>query len=358
MIDSKTKEELIKSINSVVKNAIVVKPNEVSSMPSGSILIDLSLGVGGYPVGRITEIFGGESAGKSTIALTICAVAQGLDIIPTYVDVENAIDFNYAHLLGVDTNNWALAQPESAEDAFRIAEAAIRNGSKLVVLDSIGAMVANRETEAQSDIGDNQVGLMARLISKFVRRIAPIAHKENAVVIIINQKRAKIGAMPGTSTEDTPGGFALRHACSVRMKITRTGKESGEEPDFITSKTQVIKNKVAPPYRDSIIKIRFGAGIDLWSEVVQIGVKQKILKKSGSWYKYGSENIGQGEMGAISWLMENEKVLREILETLKPYRINVDYYMTRLSSINSVSAKKDMLDELFGDINDESDSGE
>lgn len=307
-------KELADAINKATKSKVIItKPEAISSLPSGSLFIDEILGVGGYPFGRITEIFGGESAGKSTVCLTLCANAQRMNIIPTYIDVETSVDFDYAKSLGVDTDNWLLAQPDDAEDAFRTAEAAVQNGSKLIVLDSVGALISHRETEEESDIGDNSIGLLARTISKFVRRISPLLIKHNAALILINQRRAKIGGMPGTSTEDTPGGYALKHAYSIRMKITRTGKESGEEPDFITSKVEVIKNKVAPPYGKNTIKIRFGRGIDIWSEIVQLGVECKILKKSGSWYKYQDNNIAQGEDGASEWLKTNYDATMTIL---------------------------------------------
>lgn len=327
IIEDGLRKELIAAINSAVKDAIVTEPENIESIPSGSLLIDEIIGVGGVPLGRITEIFGGESAGKSTFCLTLCANAQAKDIIPVYIDVENSVDFTYATQLGVDVNKWILTQPDDAESAFRIAEAAAENGAKLIIIDSIGALVAKRETESESDIGDNQIGLIPKLVSKFVRRFAPLQRKHNCALVLINQRRAKIGAMPGTSTEDTPGGMALKHAYSVRMKITRTGKDSGEEPDFITSKVEVIKNKVAPPYGKNIIKIRFGAGIDLWSEVISIGVENKIIKKSGSWYKYNDENIGQGD-NCIEWLEKNEEVVRAIIASSE--NKNVDFYINKL----------------------------
>lgn len=325
--DNILRQNLITAINTAVKGAIVTEPQDVSSIPSGSLHIDEIIGVGGYPLGRITEIFGGESAGKSTICLSLCANAQTMGIVPTYIDVENSVDFEYATNLGVDTNNWILAQPDDAEDTFRIAEAAILNGSKLIVIDSIGALIAKRETEDESDIGDNQIGLIPKLVSKFVRRLGPLQRKHDCAVILINQRRAKIGAMPGTSTEDTPGGMALKHAYSVRMKITRTGKESGDEPDFITSKVEVIKNKVAPPYGKNTIKIRFGKGVDLWHEIIAIGVENNVIKKSGSWYKYDGENIGQGE-NCVEWLLNHESVVRDII--VSSGNKNVEFYIGKL----------------------------
>ena len=322
-------KELADAINKATKSKVIItKPEAISSLPSGSLFIDEILGVGGYPFGRITEIFGGESAGKSTVCLTLCANAQRMNIIPTYIDVETSVDFDYAKSLGVDTDNWLLAQPDDAEDAFRTAEAAVQNGSKLIVLDSVGALISHRETEEESDIGDNSIGLLARTISKFVRRISPLLIKHNAALILINQRRAKIGGMPGTSTEDTPGGYALKHAYSIRMKITRTGKESGDEPDFITSKVEVIKNKVAPPYGKNTIKIRFGRGIDIWSEIVQLGVECKILKKSGSWYKYQDNNVAQGEDGASEWLKTNYDAAMTILAQSECK--NIEFYKTLL----------------------------
>lgn len=333
MIDNKTREDLIKAMNTAVKDAVIVKPIDVSAIPSGSLFIDRSIGIGGYPHGRITEIFGGESAGKSTLSLELCANAQTLGHIPVYIDVEHAMDMEYAKSLGINVNDWVLTQPENAEDAFRLAEAAINNGAKLVVIDSIGAMVASRESEENSDIGDNQIGLMAKLIGKFIRRISGAIKRNDCAVILINQLRAKIGAMPGTSTTDTPGGYILKYGASVRMKITRTGKESGEDPDFITSKIDVQKNKVAPPYRNEIIKIRFGKGIDVWSELIQIGTEEKILKKSGAWYKYDGETIGQGESGASEYLKLHPEIAKTILMTVE--KINIDFYMKKLYNENT-----------------------
>lgn len=327
-------DALIKAINSVVKGAVVTKPMDINTIPSGSLLIDSILGVGGYPFHRITEVFGGESAGKSTVCLTLCANAQSMGVIPTYIDVENSVDYDYAAHLGVNTSEWVLAQPDHAEDAFRIAETAIQNGSKLIVIDSIGALVAKRETEEESDIGDNQIGLIPKLVSKFVRRISPLLNKYECAVVLINQRRAKIGAMVGASTEDTPGGLALKHAYGVRMKITRIGNDTGENPKFIKSKVQIIKNKVAPPLGTAVIRIGFGTGIDLWYEVVQLGVSSKIIKKSGSWYKYNGENIGQGDKGAAVYLKEHPEVLRLILQS--DPKLNLKFYMDRLSQVGVI----------------------
>ena len=327
IIEDGLRKELINAINNAVKDAIVTEPMDIESIPSGSLFIDEITGIGGYPLGRITEIFGGESAGKSTLCLTLCANAQKMDIVPVYIDVENSIDFTYATQLGVDVNKWILTQPDDAESAFRIAEAAAENGAKLIIIDSIGALVAKRETESESDIGDNQIGLIPKLISKFVRRFSPLQRKHNCALVLINQRRAKIGAMPGTSTEDTPGGMALKHAYTTRMKITRTGKDSGDEPDYITSKVDIVKNKVAPPYGKDTIRIRFGTGIDLWYEIITIGVENKIIKKSGGWYKYGDENIGQGD-NCIDWLKKNKDVVKTIIASSN--NKNTDFYINKL----------------------------
>lgn len=328
MIDAKKKEALVAALNKVVKDSVITRPADIDAIPSGSIKLDYVLGAGGYPFGRLTEVFGGESAGKSTLSLELCANAQAMGLIPVYIDVENSLDIEYAASLGVDTSNWVLTQPDNAEDTIRLAEAAVMNGSRMIIVDSLGAMVAHRETEEESDIGDNQIGLLARIIGKFVRRIAPIARKHNAAIILINQRRAKIGAMPGTSTEDTPGGYVLKHGTSIRLKITRTGKESGDEPDFITSKVEAIKNKIAPPYRKDVLKIRFGTGIDIWSEIVDVAVSAKIIKKSGSWYKFGDEVVGQGEDAAGVWLQKNPDVVKQALDTID--HLHVDFYMRKL----------------------------
>lgn len=326
---SPTTIALIKSINAAVKDAIITKSKDVEVIPSGSLIIDEALGVGGFPFGRISEIYGSESGGKSTISLSICANAQKMGITPTFIDTEFSVDFEYAQQIGVDIENLVLVQPDYAEDAYTCAEAAINGGSKLIIIDSIGAMVAKRETESESDIGDNQIGLMARINTKAIHRLVPMLKQNNVALIMINQMRAKIGAMPGTSTEDTPGGKALKHAYSIRMKITRTGKESGEDPNYITSKISVQKNKVAPPYGEGAIKVLFGYGIDLFSEVLDFGIEQKIIKKSGAWYKIGDEIIGQGNEAACLYIKAHPELYASIINGLK-FKIDKKFYLENI----------------------------
>lgn len=317
--------EMIKGINKAVPNVIVTEPADVKAIPSGSLYIDQILGVGGYPFNRITEIYGGESAGKSTVCMTLCANAQKMGIIPTYVDVETAIDIDYAHMLGVDTDKWILAQPDYAEEAYATIEAAIVAGSKLIILDSVGSLIGKRETIEESDMEDQQIGLVARVNSRGVRRLTPFIKKHDVALVFINQMRAKIGAMPGTSTEDTPGGKVLKHGYGVRMKITRTGKETGDDPDYITSKVYVEKNKVAPPYRKNIITIRFGSGIDLYDEMLEIAVANKIVKKSGAWYSYNNENIGQGSIAASQALKTNPEIYNKVFDSIT-FKCDKDFY--------------------------------
>lgn len=322
---SLTISEMIKNINKAVPNVVVTEPANVKSIPSGSLFIDEILGVGGYPFNRITEIYGGESAGKSTVCMTLCANAQKMGIIPTYVDVETAIDLDYAIQLGVDPNKWILAQPDYAEEAYATIEAAIEAGSKLIILDSVGSLIGKRETIEESDMEDQQIGLVARVNSRGVRRLTPFIKKHDVALVFINQMRAKIGAMPGTSTEDTPGGKVLKHGYGVRMKITRTGKETGDNPDYITSKVYVEKNKVAPPYRKNIITIRFGTGIDIYDELLEIGVANKIVKKSGSWFSYNGENIGQGSVAASQAIKASPEIYTKIFDSIT-FKCDKDFY--------------------------------
>ena len=286
-------------------------------IPTGSITLDHAIGVGGYPGGRITEIFGADSTGKSTLCLTACAMAQKMDVVPTYIDVEQALDTSYAKQLGVDINAMIIIQPNSAEDALSMIEKSVEMGSKLIILDSVGAMSPHREGYNEGEIGDPNVGLLPKLMAQGTRRLTPLLNKYQSVCIFVNQKRAKIGGMAklgGPPGEETPGGFALKHAYSVRIKTSRTGTNS--EDDMATSikvKAEVKKNKVAPPFREGLFNIGFGTGVDVYNEISNIALDLGLITRSGSWYKHNGDTVGQGMDSVSDYWIKNKDIAKSIL---------------------------------------------
>ena len=320
--------DLIKSINSSVKDAVITSPKKVNTIPTGSLLIDAALTAGGFPFGHISEIYGSESGGKTTICLTVCGIAQKLGMTPVYIDTEYSYSTEYASKIGIDKENIIIIQPEYAEKAYTCIEAAIIGGAKLIILDSLGSMIPQRETQEESDIEDNQIGLMARINSKGIRRIVPMLKQHDVALIMVNQMRSKIGTMPGASTEDTPGGKALKHAYAIRLKLTRTGKDSDDEPNFITTKFSVQKNKIGPPYLDGETRILFGKGIDLLSEVVKLGIEQKVIKKSGAWYNVGDSKI-QGTDAVCEYLKNHKDIYDTIIDGIG-FVCNKEFYKTLL----------------------------
>ena len=283
----------------------------VEAIPTGSLALDAALGIGGVPKGRIIEIYGPESSGKTTLALHILAQAQKQGGEVAFVDAEHALDPDYAAALGVDTDNMLVSQPDTGEQALEITDALVRSGAvDAIVVDSVAALVPKQEIEGE--MGDTFVGLQARLMSQALRKLAGTISKTNCVVIFINQLRMKIGVMYG-NPETTTGGNALKFYSSVRLDVRRVEaiKEGG---NVIGNKTRVkvVKNKVAPPFREAYFDIMYGEGISKWSELVDLAVQMDIVQKSGSWFSMGDERIGQGKDSVKNFLINNPDIAENV----------------------------------------------
>jgi len=284
----------------------------VSTVSTGSVAIDLALGVGGLPRGRIVEIFGPESSGKTTLCLSIIAEIQRQGGNAVFVDVEHALDPRYSKVVGVDLDNLLVSQPESGEDALNIAETLIRSGAvDVIVIDSVAALVSKQELDGQ--MGDSTVGVQARMMSQAMRRLTAAISRTNCVVIFTNQIREKIGVMFG-SPETTPGGRALKFFSSVRIDIRRIGqiKEPSGKVIGNRTKVKVVKNKVAPPFTECEFDIMYTEGISRTGSVLDLGIEHKILEKKGAWIAYNGQLIGQGREAAKDYLLKNPKVLEEL----------------------------------------------
>ena len=283
----------------------------VDAIPTGSLALDAALGIGGVPKGRIIEIYGPESSGKTTLALHILAEAQKMGGEVAFVDAEHALDPVYAAALGVDIDNLLVSQPDTGEQALEITDALVRSGAvDAVVVDSVAALVPKQEIEGE--MGDTFVGLQARLMSQALRKLAGTISKTNCAVIFINQLRMKIGVMYG-NPETTTGGNALKFYSSVRLDVRRTEaiKEGG---NVVGNKTRVkvVKNKVAPPFREAYFDIMYGQGISKWGELVDLAVQMDIVQKSGSWFSMGDERIGQGISSVKDYLMANPDIAEQV----------------------------------------------
>ncbi len=289
---------------------------DVDVIPSGSLTLDKALGIGGYPKGRIIEIYGPESSGKTTLTLHAIAQAQKQGGKAAFIDAEHAIDPVYAKNLGVDIDELILSQPDSGEQALEIAEMLVRSGViDLIVIDSVAALVP--QVELDGEMGDAAVGLQARLMSKALRKLSGVMNKTNCTVIFINQLREKIGVMYG-NPETTTGGRALKFYSSVRVEIRRSEqiKQNGE---IIGNKAniKVVKNKVAPPFKTTQVDIIYGKGISRDGEILDLAVEGDIVEKSGAWYAYNGEKIGQGRENAKNFLIEHPAILEEVEEKVK-----------------------------------------
>lgn len=289
---------------------------DVDVIPSGSLTLDKALGIGGYPKGRIIEIYGPESSGKTTLTLHAIAQAQKQGGKAAFIDAEHAIDPVYAKNLGVDIDELILSQPDSGEQALEIAEMLVRSGViDLIVIDSVAALVP--QVELDGEMGDAAVGLQARLMSKALRKLSGVMNKTNCTVIFINQLREKIGVMYG-NPETTTGGRALKFYSSVRVEIRRSEqiKQNGE---IIGNKTniKVVKNKVAPPFKTTQVDIIYGKGISRDGEILDLAVEGDIVEKSGAWYAYNGEKIGQGRENAKNFLIEHPAIFEEVEEKVK-----------------------------------------
>ena len=285
---------------------------DVESIPTGNILIDRALGVGGFPRGRIVEVFGPESSGKTTLTLTLIAQAQKLGGLAAFIDVEHALDPQYAKKLGVNLDDLLVSQPTSVAEAPRICETLVRsNALDVIVVDSVAALVTKAELEGE--IGDTTVGAQARLMSAALRKLTALISKARTICVFTNQIREKIGVMFG-NPETTPGGKALKFYSSVRVDIRRIGQIKQTDGTVIGSRTKVkvVKNKVAPPFKTAEFDILYGEGISREGEIIDMGVEARILDKSGAWYAYNGEKIGQGKDNAREFLRENADLAVEI----------------------------------------------
>jgi recombination protein RecA len=294
------------------KEAIAAIP----SISTGAISIDFALGVGGVPRGRVVEIFGPESSGKTTLALQVIAQAQKAGGMAAFVDAEHALDAAYARRLGVDLDSLLVSQPDNGEQALEIVEVLVRSGGiDVVVVDSVAALVPRAEIEGE--MGDAQVGLQARLMSQALRKLTGVVSKSRTCLVFINQLREKIGVMFG-NPETTTGGRALKFYSSVRIDIRRIASiKDGDQVVGGRTRVKVVKNKVAPPFREAEFDIMYGEGISREGDLLDLGVDRKIVEKSGTWFSYGGERLGQGRENAKSFLRDNPNVFRAIDERVR-----------------------------------------
>ena len=284
---------------------------EIEVIPSGSISLDIALGVGGYPKGRIIEIYGPESSGKTTFALHAIAEVQKQGGRAAFIDAEHSLDPVYASNLGVNINDLLLSQPDTGEQALEICDALVKSEAvSIIVIDSVAALVP--QAEIDGEMGDSHVGLQARLMSQALRKLSGSINKTNTIVIFINQLREKVGVMFG-NPETTPGGKALKYYSSVRLDIRR-GEQIKQGSDVIGNKTniKVVKNKVAPPFKTAVVDIMYGEGISKEGELIDLASDANIMEKSGAWYSYNGEKIGQGKENVKLFLKNNDKICREI----------------------------------------------
>ena len=290
----------------------------IEAIPTGSLMLDLALGIGGLPRGRVVEIYGPESSGKTTLTLQVIAQAQKLGGTCAFIDAEHALDPSYAEKLGVQVDDLLVSQPDTGEQALEIADMLVRSSSvDVVVIDSVAALTPRAEIEGE--MGDQLPGLQARLMSQALRKLTGNIKRSNTMVIFINQLRMKIGIMmPGQSPEVTTGGNALKFYASVRLDIRRIGAvKKGDEVVGNQTRIKVVKNKLAPPFKQVVTEILYGEGISREGELIDMGSDNKIVEKSGAWYSYGSERIGQGKDNARQYLKDNPSVAKEIEDKLR-----------------------------------------
>ena len=290
----------------------------IEAIPTGSLMLDLALGIGGLPRGRVVEIYGPESSGKTTLTLQVVAQAQKLGGTCAFIDAEHALDPVYAEKLGVQVDDLLLSQPDTGEQALEIADMLVRSSSiDVIVIDSVAALTPRAEIEGE--MGDQLPGLQARLMSQALRKLTANIKKSNTLVIFINQLRMKIGIMmPGQSPETTTGGNALKFYASVRLDIRRIGAvKKGEEVVGNQTKIKVVKNKLAPPFKQVVTEILYGEGISREGELIDLGVDNKLVEKSGAWYSYAGERIGQGKDNARQYLKENPAAAKDLEDKLR-----------------------------------------
>ena len=320
MTDAEEKKKALESVFSVIEKEYgtgsIMKLGDANSVdveviPTGSLTLDMALGVGGLPRGRVIEIYGPESSGKTTVALHVVAEAQKMGGEAAFIDAEHALDPVYAKKLGVDIDNLIVAQPDTGEQALDIAEALVRSGAlDVIVVDSVAALVPKAEIDGE--MGDSHVGLLARLMSQALRKLTAVISKSGTVVIFINQLREKVGVMYG-NPETTPGGRALKFFSSVRLDVIR-GEVIKNGTELIGNKTKVkvVKNKVAPPFKTAEFDILYGEGISKEGNILDFAVENNIIKKSGAWFSYNGEKIGQGRDNVRKYMVENKEFTAEI----------------------------------------------
>ncbi len=296
---------------SVMKLGDAGKDMNVDVIPTGSLSLDIALGVGGIPRGRIIEVYGPESSGKTTVALHMVAEAQKMGGIAGFIDAEHALDPVYAKNIGVDTENLYISQPDSGEQALEICETMVRSGAiDIIIVDSVAALVPKQEIDG--DMGDSHMGLQARLMSQALRKLTGVINKSNCVVVFINQLREKLGVMFG-NPETTTGGRALKFYASIRLDVRRQEslKQGGEIVGSHT-KVKVVKNKVAPPFKNAEFDIMFGKGISKEGDILDLAADKDVIIKSGAWYSYNGEKIGQGRENAKKFLADNPDIMAEV----------------------------------------------
>ncbi len=322
----------------------------VDAIPTGSMRLDMALGIGGVPKGRIVEIYGPESSGKTTVALSVISQAQKLGGEAAFIDVEHALDPNYAKALGVNTDDLLVSQPDSGEQALEIAEALIRSGAiDVIVIDSIAAMTTRAEIDG--DMGDLHVGQLARLMSQAMRKLTGAISKSNCVAIFINQIREKIGVMYG-NPETTPGGRALKFYASVRIEV-RKGEVIKSNGEIIGASTRckVVKNKVAPPFKEATFDMMYGQGISRTGEVLDMAVELDIIKKGGSWFSYKDQKLGQGRDNVKELLKNNPEMMEEIEKQILERRNEIINANKNPEIPESVATPEDSI--AIDDIDDE-----
>ena len=314
-------EEAISEIQEKYGEGAIMKLKDaqkvnVDVVPTGSLSLDLALGVMGIPRGRVIEIYGGESTGKTTLSLSIIAEAQKMGGVAAFIDAEHALDPDYAQRIGVNVDDLLISQPDSAEQGLQIVESLVRSGEvDVIVVDSVAALVP--KTEVAGEMGELQIGLQARLMSQALRKLSSIVSKTKTIIIFLNQTRMKIGIVFG-NPETTPGGLALKFYSSVRIELRRIAQiKQGESIIGNRIKAKIVKNKVAAPFKTAEFDIYYNEGISKYSEAINLGVKEEIVKKSGAYFSYGDIKLGAGIEKAKEFLKENPKILKEIQEAIK-----------------------------------------
>ena len=289
---------------------------DIPTISTGSLGLDIALGIGGLPTGRVVEIFGPESSGKTTLTLQVIAECQKAGGTAAFIDAEHALDPNYAEKLGVNVDELLLSQPDTGEQALEVTDMLVKSGSvDLIVIDSVAALTPRAEIEG--DMGDHHVGLQARLMSQALRKITGNIQRSNSLVLFVNQIRMKIGVMFG-NPETTTGGNALKFYSSVRLDIRRIGAvKEGEEVVGNETRVKVVKNKVAPPFKQAEFQIMYGEGINTEGEIIELGQKLELIEKSGSWYSHNGEKIGQGKINASKFLRENKKIRTNLVQQIR-----------------------------------------